>query len=109
MLIWNTFVKIFLSVFRQTEVSVDGRRQGVTKKQLKINGALKISKKELFKKFIDVIKQRGINLQDIKSTTVTYKAVKMCSVSYQRQWDDLRKKFRVWTVKDPQLLNFTVL
>ncbi|XP_063920747.1 tRNA-specific adenosine deaminase 1 [Zophobas morio] len=97
------------SIERQIEVAVDGRRQGVTKKQLKTTGALKISKLELFKAFVNVIKQFELRLENITNLDkVTYKEIKMYSHNYQKCWSSLKSNFKIWTVKNNDLMTFCV-
>lgn len=97
---------------RPFEVGVAGKRQGVTKKRINTpNGRLLITKKELFKKFVQTIDHMENDLQsysDVKLTPdTTYDEVKMLSNQYQSTWNELKKKyFRIWTNKRRELNQF---
>lgn len=102
------------------EVSVNGRKQGVTKKNLnKKSSRTSICKKEMFSLFQNVLNsfKRKENLvktffEDIKETKLqdlTYKQVKLSAKGYQRDWESVRSNyFKIWTEKPDGLLNFTV-
>lgn len=99
---------------RPLEVAVAGKRQGVTKKKVNTpSGRLLISKKELFKKFLETVnyldKDLGVRVfEGAKSTSeLTYHEAKMLSTQYQSTWDELKKNyFRIWTSKSPELNRF---
>lgn len=97
-------------IFYSLEVAVEGKRQGVTKKNLDAPSArLKICKLELFRSFVEVSELRRINMGlncDLK--TLSYKEVKNLAVDYNDCWKTLRKSFKVWTSKDVKLLHFSV-
>ncbi|ERL91575.1 tRNA-specific adenosine deaminase 1 [Dendroctonus ponderosae] len=90
------------------EVAVNGRKQGVTKKNyLTEKGRLGICKLELFKTFRDKCLELKIDL-DSDMENSTYEQAKRLSKSYQNNWIILKEQFRTWTMKDPELLHFTV-
>ncbi|XP_044257043.1 tRNA-specific adenosine deaminase 1 [Tribolium madens] len=92
----------------QCEVAIDGRRQGVTKKQLKTVGALRICKLKLYESFVKILNQFKIKLKNIDSTVLTYQEAKLCANDYYKTWIILKKSFKVWTTKDENLLQFRV-
>ncbi|XP_060520011.1 tRNA-specific adenosine deaminase 1 [Cylas formicarius] len=94
---------------RALEVAVDGRRQGVTKKNsTESGGALKICKLALFGQFIAVAKRFEIKIAaDVESLDVmTYEKAKRAAEEYQRRWHTLRQLFNIWPRKDDELLQF---
>ncbi|XP_050306056.1 tRNA-specific adenosine deaminase 1 [Anthonomus grandis grandis] len=80
------------------EVAVNGRRQGVTKKQLLKKGNLTVCKSDIFKVF----------LKKFDKENVSYKEAKESSRNYQNNWGILKESFGAWTLKDPALLEFNV-
>lgn len=90
------------------EVAVEGRKQGITKKNReKKSGRLKICKKELFNCFVSIINNYSYfhNLGNYK--LVTYIEAKEKNVKYSFYWRFVKEKvFKVWTVKDKSLLKF---
>lgn len=100
----------YLSInFRSVEVSVDGLRQGATKKNKK-SCRLLISRKELFKKFLEVydLFRKGKELPR-HPTKLTYHICKRHSLTYKKLWEDTRKFIPTWPVKPLYLqecLNF---
>lgn len=92
------------------EVAVNGRRQGATKKHLfSEKGQLKICKLELFKMFINKLKEFSIPVPSQGDLdTLTYSDAKKISIIYQKNWIILKKKFGAWSNKDSTLLNFVI-
>lgn len=90
------------------EVAVEGKKQGVTKKNINTKiGRLKICKLELFKSFVSICNLKGINFsKDI--VKIDYLNIKKLADVYQKNWLHLKKKFGVWTKKDDRSLNFVV-
>lgn len=89
---------------------MNGKKQGTTKKQSKTTGSLKISKKELFNYFLQVVRQHKIVLSDISDyKSFTYLKAKSLAVGYQSAWTILKKEFRNWSEKDKKFLEFTAV
>lgn len=99
---------------RSIEVAVNGKRQGVTKKQLQTRKAhLKIAKIELFTEYLSILSEfpelkshlysDNINLDDL-----CYKNVKTLATNeYSVQWKRLKENYLPnWTTKNENLLNF---
>ncbi|EDV32009.1 uncharacterized protein Dana_GF15620 [Drosophila ananassae] len=96
------------------EISVNGKRQGLTKKKINSpQAALEISKFKLFLTFLDCIstnpdlsekfRRKCTNLDEI-----TYATCKSWSTVYQEAWLQLKDEFFLnWTTKPSRLLNFT--
>lgn len=98
--LFDHFSVTIISIYR--EVVVNGRKQGVTKKdQTKGKNLLKISKFELFKSFTKLRNK----LNDCNDN-YTYREAKLLSKDYQANWEILKGSLGVWTRKDPDLLNF---
>lgn len=95
---------------RPLEVAVAGKRQGVTKKKINTpSGRLLISKKELFKKFMETVHHLSDDLQISIGDKLTYCDAKMLSIQYQSAWNVLKKDyFRIWTAKPSELNQFRV-
>ncbi|KAJ8976874.1 hypothetical protein NQ317_001198 [Molorchus minor] len=67
---------------KRAEVAVDGRKQGVTKKNLNTpSGRLSICKLSFFKSFGDICESCSVNLTE----NMTYKEVKMLACDYQKK------------------------
>lgn len=105
----------FLSSFnRPIEVSVGGKRQGVTKKHLQSRKAhLKISKIELFTEYMNILREFSELKSHLYSNTINfddlcYKDVKTQPKNgYYVQWKRLREGlFPNWTTKNENLSNF---
>lgn len=103
-----------MQFIRSLEVAVNGKKQGVTKKQLLTRKAhLKISKIEMFSEYCSILKMFPelkshlysdiINLGDL-----CYKDIKtLSSNDYFVQWKRLKQNYLpYWTVKNENLLNF---
>ncbi|XP_016962170.1 tRNA-specific adenosine deaminase 1 [Drosophila biarmipes] len=101
-------------VLRPYEISVNGKRQGVTKKKVNTpQAALAISKYKLFLTFKELLRfnpklseKFDQNLSDID--LLTYAACKELAEDYQLAWRQVKAKyFLQWTKKPPELLNFS--
>lgn len=105
---WSENIVKFL--FFSLEVAVEGKRQGVTKKNLNTPSArLKICKLELFRNFVEVYELRHLNFSDIRDIkAVSYKEAKELAAGYNDCWKSLRESFKVWTNKDVNLLQFSI-
>lgn len=87
---------------RKFEVSVGGRRQGVTKKNINtVMGRLFICKKELFKQFLELVLNDPSNVKLTGFTSsMAYSEAKNIASSYRSTWCFLKEKvFKKWTVK----------
>lgn len=94
------FLLTVTSIYR--EVVVNGRKQGVTKKdQTNGRNLLKICKFELFKSFTK-LKHKLNDCND----NYTYREAKLLSKDYQANWEIVKGSLGVWTRKNPDLLNF---
>lgn len=85
------------------QVSVNGKLQGATKKGA---GCLKISKRELFRLYIQILKKYNDKLKifenDSDFASLKYYDAKNMSSRYQQAWNQLKiKYFNVWTSKEP--------
>lgn len=96
------------------EIAIEGIRQGVTKKSRKRKmGRLKISKIELFRCYLDILKIYNEKLRLFDSTT-DFTALRYCDAKnsaqeYQKKWNDLKNNyFCSWTTK-PKDLNIFVI
>lgn len=102
---------------KQLEVAVEGRKQGVTKKNLNQPSCrLEICKKSLFQKFVFLLskfkiddlpmhlKEGHTNIQ-----TMTYNQVKRFCTEYVQMWEKARLNIvPTWTTKPTALTEFTV-
>ncbi|KAH8335918.1 hypothetical protein KR074_006045 [Drosophila pseudoananassae] len=96
------------------EISVNGKRQGLTKKVINTpQAALEISKYKLFLTFLDCVttnpdlsekfRRKGTNLAE-----TTYATCKSWSTVHQAAWLQLKDEYFLnWTTKPIHLLNFT--
>lgn len=99
---------------RPIEVSVGGKRQGVTKKHLQSRKAhLKISKIELFTEYMNILSELSELKSHLYSNTINfddlcYKDVKTLPKNvYYVQWKRLREGLLPnWTTKNENLSNF---
>ncbi|CAG9857324.1 unnamed protein product [Phyllotreta striolata] len=94
---------------KRIEVAVDGKRQGLTKKQYGNPGIgrLKICKRELYEKFLHVCRLKGIPLRK-NDEFLLYKEAKMLDEIYVKAKRVVRGKFDSWTVKNEGLLEFFI-
>lgn len=96
------------------QVAVNGKRLGVTKKKEKTrSGRLLISKIELFRCYLDILKNYNekLCLYPIETdfNRLQYGDVKNASIEYQRVWNYLKENyFRIWPRKPHDLNKFTV-
>ncbi|XP_065360597.1 tRNA-specific adenosine deaminase 1 [Calliphora vicina] len=93
------------------EISVNGKKQGITSKKLHSpQSALKISKYYLFKEFLNITKllRDSINkFGDMESKT--YFDCKSLAKDYQSAWSDVKiNYFKQWSQKPDNLLQFSV-
>ncbi|KAH8238865.1 hypothetical protein KR038_005049 [Drosophila bunnanda] len=90
---------------RPYDISVNGARQGVTKKKMNTpQAASAVSKYSLFKSFQDLPCSSPKD-----SDTRSYSASKDSAVEYQLAWNQLKICYFVqWTNKPKELLNFTI-
>ncbi|XP_013101145.1 tRNA-specific adenosine deaminase 1 [Stomoxys calcitrans] len=92
------------------EVSVNGKRQGVTSKKLNTaQAALAISKFHLFKKFVEIVKLKpqsfNICCDDLENKS--YLELKSMSNDYQNAWSEMKcKYFKQWSAKPENLIKF---
>lgn len=91
--------------FRPLEISVNGKKQGVTKKcRNKKEGRLLICKKELLTTFIEL--SSNLNVLNDNLQLLCYKEIKNCC-EYATVWNLVKLQiFCTWTKKDENLLNF---
>ncbi|XP_001356244.3 tRNA-specific adenosine deaminase 1 [Drosophila pseudoobscura] len=98
---------------RPYEISVNGKRQGVTKKKLgSAQAALAVSKFKLFLKFLNMLHSHAElrekfqkNLFDLEQ--ISYATCKDLCEDYQQAWCQLKREyFLQWTCKPNELLNF---
>lgn len=96
------------------QVAVAGKRQGVTKKNLKTpRGRMMISKVELFRNYIEIVRKINKILKiypaDIDFDKLQYYDAKKAVTNYQQVWNDLKHDyFKCWTTKPIELLQFTI-
>ncbi|XP_017047960.2 tRNA-specific adenosine deaminase 1 [Drosophila ficusphila] len=98
---------------RPYEISVNGKRQGVTKKKIDTpHAALAVSKYKLFLSFLDLIKTNPKLCEKFDQDTykfdgTTYASCKDLAADYQQAWRQLKEKyFLQWTKKPHELLTF---
>ncbi|XP_039496711.1 tRNA-specific adenosine deaminase 1 [Drosophila santomea] len=98
---------------RPYEISVNGKRQGVTKKKMNTpQAALAISKYQLFLTFLELLKLNpklsdkfNQPLSDLERNT--YASCKELSTDYHFAWREIKEKyFLQWTKKPHELLDF---
>ncbi|XP_012264454.2 tRNA-specific adenosine deaminase 1 [Athalia rosae] len=95
---------------RQLEVSVDGRKQGVTKKKARGN-YLTISRRELFSTFLKIVDEfdKIENGEKNHPKKITYYHAKQSSTTYQRSWQKLKfGSFQAWPDKPTHLQEFVL-
>ncbi|XP_068158185.1 tRNA-specific adenosine deaminase 1 [Drosophila tropicalis] len=98
---------------RPYEISVNGKRQGVTKKKVDTPvAALAISKYKLFVCFLELLgsqkeirKRFDVLIEDLPK--LTYATCKQLAKKYQEAWQQLKYEyFEQWTRKPSKLLEF---
>lgn len=89
------------------QVSVNGKRLGVGKKQFyNKKSSLDICKRLLFENYLDFVGSNHLFLKKFGLTrdelfAMKYEDVKNLSKSYQKTWKDLKiKYFKMWVEKD---------
>ncbi|BFF94095.1 tRNA-specific adenosine deaminase 1 [Drosophila madeirensis] len=99
---------------RPYEISVNGKRQGVTKKKLEsAQAALAVSKFKLFQTFLNLLQSRAelrakFQRDDSDVELMTYACCKNLCEDYQQAWRQLKEEyFQQWTFKPKGLLDFT--
>lgn len=96
------------------QVSVSGKRQGVTKKLATTpKGRLSITKIELFREYLNFLKKfnQKMNLfpLDTNFDDLTYSEAKNKAIDYQTNWNELKKSyFEIWTIKPDELKTFKI-
>lgn len=96
------------------QVAVHGKRLGVTKKKEKTRvGRLLISKIELFRCYLNILKiyneKLGLYPNETDFNRLQYCDVKTASIEYQRVWNYLKENyFHIWPKKPNDLNNFIV-
>ncbi|KAF7990379.1 hypothetical protein HCN44_000184 [Aphidius gifuensis] len=91
---------------RHTEVAVEGRKQGATKKN-KCN--LLITRKELLHQFLKIIDNSNLKIIDIPKhpKILTYYDYKQLSIDYQKTWKECKQRyFENWPSKPIDLQQF---
>lgn len=110
-----------LGIDSSPEISVNGLRLGVTKKNMdKPCARLQIARIEIFKRFLNVLALNkkllslylpNIDSNEVESTlkTITYKHAKSFSIDYNAHWQALIKNYiNVWTFKPDDLTDFCI-
>lgn len=98
----------------QHQVAVNGKRQGVTKKSANTpKGRLTISKIELFRCYLDILKRfnhkLNIHPTDTDFNSLRYCDAKKASHDYHTVWNDLKLNyFHVWSTKPDELNSFKI-
>ncbi|XP_037812583.1 tRNA-specific adenosine deaminase 1 [Lucilia sericata] len=98
-------------VLKPYEISVNGKKQGITLKKLQSSqSALKISKFFLLKEFINVLKMQPALCNTVdKLESKTYFECKSLAKDYQNAWSTVKLNyFRQWSYKPDNLLHFSV-
>lgn len=105
---------VTLTIFRPYEITVNGKRQGVTKKKLDTpQAAMSVSKYKLMLIFLDLLRCSSelrdkfqLELSDLEK--LTYARCKSLASDYQLGWNQLKSNyFEQWTSKPKELLEFT--
>lgn len=93
---------------QKVEVAVEGKKQGVTKKNKnKKAGRLSICKKELFSTFCDITNSSNMFKCVSNSADENYLDVKNKAYDYIKVWNDIKcNVFKIWTYKNANLLRF---
>lgn len=96
------------------QVAVSGKRQGVTKKMATTSkGRLSITKIELFREYLDLLKKinQKMNLFSLNTNfdDLAYLDAKNKAIHYKTIWNELKKSyFKIWTVKSDELNTFKI-
>lgn len=102
---------LFILFFRPYEISVNGKKQGVTTKKLQSpSSALKISKYYLFKEFLQILKLKPVLVPAAHSLlNSTYLDAKFSNEDYQCAWSEAKRNyFKQWTQKPEHILKFFI-
>ncbi|EDW86188.1 uncharacterized protein Dwil_GK16285 [Drosophila willistoni] len=98
---------------RPYEISVNGKRQGVTKKKLDTPvAALAISKYKLFLCFLELLRsqkeiRKSLDILTEDLPNLSYGTCKQLATRYQEAWQQLKSEyFEQWTRKPDKLLEF---
>ncbi|XP_076765723.1 tRNA-specific adenosine deaminase 1-like [Xylocopa sonorina] len=93
---------------RDTEIAVEGRKQGATKK--KKGGNLLVTRRALFESFLRTCdKYENFHCNTTHPKKLTYLDCKRWSKDYQRLWNTLKSGyFRAWTSKPIRLQTFVL-
>lgn len=92
--------------FRDTEIAVEGRKQGATKKMKRANYLL-ISRLALFESFYKVIETEDRFKTTSHPKKITYRHCKLASKEYRKTWTDIKFKFfNTWPRGKEDLQNF---
>ncbi|KAH8393115.1 hypothetical protein KR215_010722 [Drosophila sulfurigaster] len=109
-LIWSQMPELL----RPFEIAVNGKRQGVTKKQLSTpQAACAVSKYKLLHGFLDILHccselREKLQLQLTDLDSLSYAKCKKMAVDYQLAWSQLKSEyFQQWTQKPNDLQEFT--
>lgn len=96
---------------KSIEISVDGRRQGVAKKNISNpSSRLKICRVEMLKQYQQLLLLYYPNLDEDSLKATTYKEIKLkyCT-EYLFTWDHLKKNyFKTWSEKPSDLKDFVL-
>lgn len=96
------------------EVSVAGKRQGITKKKANTRSArLLISKMEIFRIHVELIEKLNntfhVDMNKKNLRQMSYYDAKCLSTEYQQQWNEIKEHmFGIWAEKPKQFLSFLV-
>lgn len=96
------------------QVAVNGKRLGATKKNsAKISGRLFISKIELLRCYVNILKKCNDKLRLLPNDTdfnvLEYYDAKNIAIDYQTAWMDLKQQyFGIWSTKPNDLNRFTI-
>lgn len=96
------------------QVAVAGKRQGITKKMAnKRNARLLITKIELFREYLEILKKFNHKMDlyplDTNFEDLSYTEAKRKSQEYEKTWSELKGNyFKVWTVKRNELQHFKI-
>lgn len=108
------YFKVFLFYFRPFEVSVNGKKQGITTKRLNTPyAALHTSRCNLLKTFIHTLESKPqiINKLNIDSETLKdkpYYFFKTLNNTYYNKWQNAKSDcLKKWSLKPKELQEFT--
>ncbi|XP_053603717.1 tRNA-specific adenosine deaminase 1 [Plodia interpunctella] len=93
-----------------SEVAVQGRRQGVTKKKaISLSCSLSISKYNMYRKFQDILcKDEHLRESIASNIDIPYNTMKEKATRYDKNWQFVKSIFfKTWTIK-PDIWDFRV-